>query len=135
MIRLFFTITMYFALLRSCWLELAELCVAEKQALPTWQEITSLHQQPQHMSAAEDSYCAGTAAGAGELQEAKIIYACFLVHAYLEKHCGDLAMQVHSYFHILCGVAVSVVWTSSLFPRAMRLVTCFSVVLSQIPST
>lgn len=71
----------YITAKRSCWLELAELCIAEKQALPTWQEI---------------SLGTGANSCAQELECAKIMYACFLVHAYLEKHCGDLAMQVVS---------------------------------------
>lgn len=81
---------------RSCWLELAELCVAEKQALPTWPEITALCcPEPPAASCADSSYCSAAAGGgSAELQEAKVMYACFLVHAYLEKHCGDLAMQV-----------------------------------------
>jgi hypothetical protein len=97
---------------RSCWLELAELCVAEKQALPTWPEITaaSSSEPPQSQYCADSSYCsaAGGEVGAGgsaaQLQEAKIMYACFLVHAYLEKHCGDLAMQVQGGVH--CAVLV-----------------------------
>lgn len=82
---------------RSCWLELAELCVSEKQALPTWQEISL----PSGSATAagtgegkEDAEGAGSGGSGSELDGAKVMYACFLVHAYLEKHCGDLAMQV-----------------------------------------
>lgn len=71
---------------RSCWLELSDLCVSEKQALPTWQELSDLE---------NNRHCNNNAKGVAEqLESAKIMYACFLVHAYLEKHCGDLAMQV-----------------------------------------
>ena len=27
-------------------------------------------------------------------ESARVMYAFFLIHAYLEKHCGELAMQV-----------------------------------------
>ena len=77
----FFIIFIFILFYRSCWLELADLCVAEKQALPTWQEVTL-------STGAKDITM--------ELEGAKIMYACFLVHAYLEKHCGDLAMQVRN---------------------------------------
>jgi hypothetical protein len=75
---------------RSCWLELAELCVAEKQPLPTWQEITL----PSPTAPRAQGQGQGQGQGHSEVEGAKVMYACFLVHAYLEKHCGDLAMQV-----------------------------------------
>jgi hypothetical protein len=77
---------------RSCWLELAELCVAEKQPLPTWQEITL--PSPTAPRAQVQGQGQGRGQGHSEVEGAKVMYACFLVHAYLEKHCGDLAMQV-----------------------------------------
>ena len=74
---------------RSCWLELAELCVTEKQALPSWPDI--LHCR----SAADvDVDSAGDPGNQECLDSAALMYGSFLAHVYLEKHCGDLAMQV-----------------------------------------
>jgi hypothetical protein len=64
--------------------------VAEKQPLPTWQEIT--------LPSASAPRAQGKVQGQGRGQgHSEVMYACFLVHAYLEKHCGDLAMQVRKY--------------------------------------
>ena len=74
--------TILYTLYRSCWLELTDLCVSEKLALPTWQEVRP----------------SDNTSSSSDREVAKVMYACFLVHAYLEKHCGDLAMQVKGIF-------------------------------------
>lgn len=76
--------------------------MAEKQALPTWQEITfpvSISSQPESaghggMREQQQQRQQQQEQQREDLEAAKVMYACFLVHAYLEKHCGDLAMQV-----------------------------------------
>jgi hypothetical protein len=94
---------LYYEWRRSCWFELAALCVSEKQPLPTWQDICFRRRhQPQQAFSSEERGGGGGGGGGGKEgdqngadgEDAKIMYGCFLVHAYLEKHCGDLALQV-----------------------------------------
>jgi len=67
--------------------------VAEKQALPSWPDI--LHCQSRAPYNANSAVSASGSGDVGEgLENAALMYGSFLAHVYLEKHCGELAMQV-----------------------------------------
>ena len=82
----------------SCWLELADLCVAEKLPLPQWAEFnlqSSDRAAPVRNGIGGMNFSpTGTSTEAHAETGSKIMYACFLVHVYLERHCGEQALQV-----------------------------------------
>lgn len=58
-------------------MELSSLCISENQSIPQWEE-----------------FIAGRSDGRKDWDSAKVMYACFLIHVFIEKHNGEMAMQV-----------------------------------------
>lgn len=94
----------------SCWLELGQFCATDKTKLPTWEEIRDCQcswEKTQNISNMEVSNSPAqltpkpgnssqeTESQSDDVKEsAKIMFACFLTHVYLERHRGDLALQI-----------------------------------------
>ncbi len=76
---------------RSCWHELAALCVKEELQVPQWDEILAVKTELVSRGVSSDSLD-------GEIEAEKMMYVNFLVHVYLELHRGDLAMKVRRLF-------------------------------------
>jgi hypothetical protein len=84
-------------LLRSCWLDLADLCMTEHIPPPTWTELDPAAQQQQQSfdTRSRSGNSNGNVSGETAVgQEARVMYLCFLTHMYLEQQHGDKALQV-----------------------------------------
>jgi hypothetical protein len=82
-----FYITLYLlpliCLNRSCWMELASYCLEHHTPIPSFNDIQ------QHISTTIE----------GDVDAIKLLHAFFITHIFLEKHRGDLAMQVLKGLH------------------------------------
>jgi hypothetical protein len=109
-----------FPLPRSCWLELAELCVTQKYPPPAWSHIDPQNSANQYNKTHKKDEKSGTSKGNG--QDARVMYLCFLSHYYLELQHGDKAMKVlEGVLHIFPNSQIATSQVRSLsFPPALH---------------
>jgi hypothetical protein len=76
----------------SCWLDLAKFCLEHNLKVPTWEEICSKSSRNGKIMETIDKH------------GGRVMYAFFLSHVYLEKHRGDLSLQVRLSWLCVCLV-------------------------------
>jgi hypothetical protein len=84
----------------SCWLDLAKFCLEHNLKVPTWEEICARYSRTGKIMENIDKH------------GGRVMYAFFLSHVYLEKHRGDLSLQVriHRFASLMCFSFSFLLW-------------------------
>lgn len=93
------SVYVYVSVCRSAWLELSQYCQKKAMKIPTWEEVCTSYnnhsiQHPHSANSTEKDNSLWGGMNPIDKQCGRAMYAFFMSHVYLEKHRGDLALQV-----------------------------------------